>query len=199
MPIVQAPARVQRAARRRYEGFPDLKSCWEQSKEHKRYFIDYLDCPYKALYHKNRHACKRFDTIVRRWASEAYKTTFFGYYRVHGRRVPAVAYRTRLPTEVAELRSLARLSIVKLERAQVGEPLPPPYSDWPSVFTMESVVALSFADEKAELLASIVACIERRQEFRNACVRACCSRIDTRAHDDYLLILHILRARLLLY
>lgn len=64
--IRKAPTEVQRKSKLRYDSFPDLHSCWEQSTAHKKYFLDYLDCPTRQRYHHQEHACKAFDDLVER-------------------------------------------------------------------------------------------------------------------------------------
>ena len=193
----QPPEEVQRKSRLRYDGFPDLHSYWEQSKTHKRHFLDHLDWTNLQRYHHQQHACKPFDDLVARWAG-ADRLNFFTYYKITGTKPPPGSYTEGLVTKQSLLRRLATLALVKRFPDEL-DPLPERYKDWPDHFTLQAVYPVNFAEDRKHILHSIETCIERRQLFRNTCIRDCCKRIDTRSHDSFLLVLQILRARILQY
>jgi hypothetical protein len=177
----------------------DLHTCWEQSKEHKRHFLDHLDCRHRQQYHQQERGCKPFDDLVARWAGND-RLSFFSYYRVVGTKPPIATYTEGLipVSDKALLRRMAQLSLVKRFPDEI-DPLPERYQDWPDHFTLQAVYPSNFAEDRGDILDAIEACINRRQVFRNACIRSCCKRIDTRTHDTFLLVLQILRARLVVY
>lgn len=191
---------VSQRRRRTYPGFPEIPMCWEQSADHKRYFITYAGCKTLQHYHTNRRACKPFDDLVRRWAGPKNKTEFFNYYKVVGTLPTRQSYLTEaLPTRTRRLNwKFADLNIVKKTICELETPPPAEYEDWPPYFTMEAV-SMNDAESEKEMLESIEMCLKQRLIFRNVCVEGCSTLIDTRSHDDFMLILNILRARLLKY
>ena len=182
----------------RYDGFPGLYECWNQSKIHKKHFLDHLDCVEIQRYHTHNNGCQLFDKLIARWAGETYNATFFGFYTIKGIKPPVHTYTTDLVKDKKLLRKLAELVLIKKYPDEFGH-LPEEYDDWPIQFDLQSVYAIMFEEDAKEMLASIGSCIQRRLLFRNACIRACCKRIDTTTHDNFLLILQILRARILAY
>lgn len=186
---------IQRSARKRFDGFPDPSACWEQSKQHKKHFLDHLNCPERKQYHRNEHACRPFDRLVANIAGERFKISFFYYYQITGVKPPLLTYTNGLITNTRVLKHLATsLFIVKKTRDEIDE-VPSEYITWPSNFILEAATALIFPEDRDDIQRAIEACIERRTAFRNMCIRDCCKFIDTRSHDNFLLILQILRAR----
>lgn len=195
---VQPPTSyIRRRDRGRYEGFPDLSTCWEQSDEHRRYFLRYLDCAERSRYHEQQAACLPFDNIVAGFAGEQYRRTFFAHYRVRGRKPDPHVYLEGLVDDPL----LPRLALLTIERKprSLLDSIPPNYEGWLEHFTIQAAVAIVFPEEKRLIQNAIERCIERRIFFRNACVRSCNKRIATDSHDTFLLILQILRARLIYY
>lgn len=188
-------ATLKRQAKRVYEGFPDLSSCWEQSKAHKKHFLDHLDCPTRQLYHSNEQGCKPFDRLVAKIAGERHKLTFFNYYKVLGNKPSVAEYTHGLVTNPRVLRSLANnVFIVKKMREEL-EVVPDEYVEWPAHFTLESSKAFIFQEDREEIQKALENCITRRTLFRNGCIKDCNRLIDTRSHDGFLLVLQTLRAR----
>ena len=186
---------IQRQAKKRYEGFPNLNSCWEQSKHHKKHFLDHLDCTERQNYHANEHGCKAFDTLIGKLAGEQYKIHFFNYYRIVGKKPCVQTYTNGLIKNKTLLRKLATdLSIVKKTKSEL-EDVPEIYTDWPAHFVIEASRAVIFPEDREEIQKAIESCITRRTIFRNACVKDCNQKIDTKSHDNFLLILQVLRAR----
>lgn len=191
--IVQRRKRV-------YAGFPSLDKCWEQSSEHRRYFLRMGNCKALRDYHEQQIACLPFDNLVARWATENLKTRFFTFYRVVGRTPVLQTYVGGIidETDRRTLKKFSDLAIVKKLPEEVDN-IPAPYNDWPVHFTFESVVMLGSVEERDEMRKAVEACMKRRLLFRNLCVKSCNMQIDTTSHDTFLLILNILRSRLILY
>ena len=182
---------LQRQARRMYDGFPELNSCWEQSKHHKKHFLDHLNCTERQNYHRQDHACKPFDTLVAKIAGDQYKF----YYAIIGTKPPLATYVNGLVKSPAILKKLATsISIVKVPKDELAE-VPEEYVDWPAHFTLESSRAFIFQEDREDIQRALETCITRRTFFRNACIKDCNRLIDTRSHDIFLLILQVLRAR----
>lgn len=196
--IVRPPnSYIQRRDRDRYEDFPDLSSCWEQSDEHRRYFLQYLNCAERSRYHEQQYACLPFDNMVAGFAGEQYRRTFFAHYRVRGRKPEPRVYLEGFVDD-SILPRLALLTIEKKPRSLLDS-IPHDYDGWLEHFTIQAAVAIVFPEEKRLMKNAVERCIERRIFFRNACVRSCNKRISTDSHDTFLLILQILRARLIHY
>jgi hypothetical protein len=190
-------AEIERKSKIRYDGFPDLQTCWEQSKIHKKYFLDYLDCVELQHYHQQQHGCKPFDYLIARWA-DGDKLKFFSFYKIVGKKPDVSAYIEGLVAKKSLLRRLSNISLVKKLPNEI-DPLPQRYEDWPAHFELQAVYPIFSKEDRDIILHSIESCIKRRQMFRNLCVKACCKKIDTKNHDTFLLILQILRARILVY
>lgn len=198
--LPKLPTEIDKKRKLHYDGFPDLRECWAQSKTHKKHFLDHLNCAEKQQYHHQVHGCKPFDDLVERWASPQYKITFFAYYRIRGTKPPTSSYTQDLVSDKNKtlLRKLANLAIVKRFPDELNN-IPDRYDDWPEHFDLRAIFAITFDEDRQEILESIEACAKRRILFRNACIRDCCKRIDTASHDTFLLVLQILRARILEY
>lgn len=191
-------AAVRRAASHRFPGFPDIRECWEQSKAHRDYFKQYLDCDQRAQYHADNRACKPFDRLIVRWATTpALARTFFTHYNIVGRVPRSYTYLDGLVKNRELLTRYAQCSLrKKLSREYGANALPVQHANWPLNFNLFD---LFFSDEeRQEALEAVEKCITRRIMFRNACVKACCSKSNTESHDTFLLILQILRAQLII-
>lgn len=195
--IRDAPASVKRRSKSRYDGFDDLRSCWEQSRDHKAYFIKYLDCPAKALYHKYQHGCKAFDDMITRWATEPHKVSFLNYYTIEGRLPRDSEYLQGAIKKSSVLAKYAKCSLIKKREEEIDGAVPEPYSEWPRSFDVYDL--LFSAAEREDMLGAIENCIERRLLFRNACIKSCCTKIKTDTHDDFLQKLQVCRAILIAY
>ena len=190
--VKNIPSVIRKQSRKLYKDFPDTGACWEQSPAHIKHFIDHLKCPEIERYHLRVRACKPFDDFVANWAnSDDYRITFFTYYEIVGVKPAKKVYTEGLVTSSQEINRLAEMDIRKKRRDQI-EGVPPLYESWPVHFNLP-------LENRDDLLAAIEACIERRLQFRNACIRDCCTRLDTGSHDIFLLILQILRAVILVY
>jgi hypothetical protein len=184
----------------RYQGFPDLRSCWEQSEDHKEYFMRYMDCVEKSKYHRQVHACKDFDRLIERWSEPIDSTKFFHYYDITGKTVRDNAYLVQLISDRQTLLKYAANSIRKKtpeKLASEGIELPEVYGDWSIEFNIPAL--LLDEQEIREMIGALNNCIQRRQLFRNLCVKACCKKIDTESHDIFLRMLQILRAQIIVY
>lgn len=193
--VHKTPAPVRRSSTQRYRGFPDLSECWEQSREHKKYFLKYLDCPEKAKYHRTSAGCLAFDSLVERWATSPFRVTFFNYYKIEGRKPRSLDYLKGIVLSSSVVSSFARCTLRKLLPSEIDGDVPAPYADWPVAF---SVLDL-FVDDVQEMKLAVEKCIARRLLFRNACVKACCTKLDTESHDTFLFMLNIIRAQIVLY
>lgn len=197
-PSLKLPGRnIRKKSTSRFPGFPDIKECWEQSREHQRYFLQYLNCNQRKDYHDHVNACKPFDDMIERWASVPFKRTFFLHYTIVGRVPRSTDYLDGL---VHDRRLLQRYSACSLRKRLTSSYrnaalIPPILGDWPLNFNLFDLFLSD--NEREEVLESVEMCIERRIVFRNACVKACCTKSDTTTHDQFLLILQILRAQLL--
>ena len=195
---VAPPVAVRRKDRRLYDGFPDLDSCWEQTKEHRDYFIKYMSCPEKRQYHLIRGACKEFDDMIERWAGQAYRATFLRYYTIVGRKPSNKSYLQSL-CSLEDSRKLLKMAIIRKTPEQLLEQgVPEEYDLWPATLEIQAMMAITCDEDKTIALNAVESCIKRRLLFRNACIKSCNSRIDTESHDNFVLILQILRARLIL-
>ena len=191
---------VGQKASRTYDGFPDLSSCWEQTKHHKKHFLDHLDCKYRQLYHQLD--CKRFDDVVENIAGgKTYRDSFFNFYKILGPKPELKKYTNGPVTNKSVIEQLATsIHIIKKSKNEINmEKLPEDFYLWPGHFTLESVKAFIFEEDREEIQTSIVNCIKRRTMFRNTCVKDCNRLIDTRSHDVFLLILQVLYARNIYY
>jgi hypothetical protein len=184
--IPDVPQEIKKKSKLRDDGFPGLYECWAQSKTHKQHFLNHLNCAEIQKYHNQINGCKPFDKLIARWAEEKYKENFFGYYKLKGKKPRVLDYTTGLVKDKTILRKLSELALIKRYPDEL-EHIPEPYDHWP--IHLYSKIRLD----------AIECCIKRRLLFRNACVRACCKRIDTNSHDNFLLILQILRARIIMY
>ena len=193
---MKAPSKkIQRDAKRMYDSFPDLASCWERSPEHKKYFVKYLGCYDLKNYHHHHHGCKPFDDFISRWADK-HTRDFFTYYKVNGCSTRDISYTNELVNDKRKIKSLSNMSIRRKTRIELqGRDIPREYNDWPFLFTIPDLI---FDDnDKRDMIVSIEKCIERRLIFRNGCIRACSLRIETESHDLFLKILQIMRAQLI--
>lgn len=190
------PELIRRRDRIRYDGFPDVPQCWQQSETHRRYFLGELNCPHINEYHSQRFACGAFDDLVGRIAGEDYKYSFFNYYRIPGPDVREDRYLQGL-TRPEHFNTLLNRVILRKEVGQIRGGIPGPFENWPQTFDLALVIAIENRDEWRLVLDMIETCIERRLIFRNACVRTCNRRIQTDGHDKFILILQILRARII--
>lgn len=177
-------------------------SCWDQSREHRRYFKDVLKCD--KSYHLDRYACLSFDRWVGRIAGDEYKTSFFSYYTTYPARITELRHCTTGVIEERRILSKIRqYNIVRKEVHDVNAPNDPVlrrkftqrFYTWPSSFTFDSTTTRA---QLKNLKKSIEACINRRTWFRKACILNCSKTIDTKSHDHILVILQILRARLVI-
>jgi hypothetical protein len=195
--VNRPPAVVRKASTKRYDKFPDITECWEQSKAHQKYFMQYLDCHHKKDYHAT--ACKMFDDLVSRWATGPYQRTFFLHYFVNGRLPRSTKYLDGLLTTSADITKYAACSLQRRTASSYkkNETVPTILDDWPLNFNLYDLMFTS--EDRNEALESLEMCIKRRIFFRNACVKACCTKSDTKTHDQFLLILQILRAQLIDY
>jgi len=198
-PLHRPSQDITRASGKRFSNFPDLQSCWEQSKEHQKYFLKYLDCSEKKRYHEHKNACKLFDDMIVHYSTEQYKKSFFLHYIINGRLPRSTTYLNGLITDKTLLSRYASCSLQKKQRSmyQNQAEIPNVHEEWPVNFNLFDI---HFSDrDRTDALEATEMCIERRILFRNACVKACCTEIDTRSHDQFLLILQILRAQLIDY
>lgn len=188
---------IRKQSCKKYEGFPDLESCWEQSKAHKKHFLDHLNCTRRQSYHQIQRGCKYFDDIVEKIAgNKKYRLTFFTFYKIIGEKPLTKQYTGGLIKNPVIIEKLANdIFIVKKSKKELTEPPPEEYYTWPGHFTLEALQAFIFPEDRAEIHESIEECIKRRTFFRNECIKECCRLIDTRSHDVFLLILQVLRAR----
>ena len=188
---------IRQQAKRQYEGFPDLHTCWEQSKYHKKNFLDHLDCKQREMYHRNVQGCKQFDDMIENIAGDSkYRLTFFNFYKIRGNVPPLKTYTNGLIKNKSVVESLANnVYIIKKKRGEIYQEIPKEYDNWPGHFTLEASKAFIFPEDRTEVQQSIANCILRRTMFRNACIKDCNSRIDTRSHDVFLLILQVLHSR----
>lgn len=188
---------IRQQATRKYEGFPDLHTCWEQSKCHKKHFLDHLNCEQRQFYHLNERGCKAFDDIVEKIAgNKKYRLTFFNFYKIKGQKPHVKRYTGGLVRDPRTIETLANdVFIVKKSEKELPTGPPEEYCVWPGHFTLEAVQAFIFPEDRDEIQESIESCIKRRTFFRNECIKECNKLIDTRSHDVFLLILQVLRAR----
>jgi len=185
------PRAIVKQSRKHYDKFPDPDLCWEQSKIHINHFINHLKCPEIKRYHERVRACKPFDDFVANCAGDdRYRITFFTFYGVSSRPAKKV-YTEQLVTNESDLRKLAKIGITKKYKSEI-EGVPDLYDQWPEQFNIPP-------HNREDLLKSIEACIKRRLQFRNACIRDCCKLLDKGLHDLFLLITQILRARIIVY
>ena len=149
------------------------------------------------MYHSNEQGCKPFDRLVTKIAGERHKLTFLKYYKVLGTKPPLAEYTHGLVTNPRVLRNLANnVFIVKKMKEELGvEAIPEEYVDWPAHFTLESSKAFIFQEDREVIQKALENCITRRTLFRNGCIKECNRLIDSRAHDNFLLVLQTLRAR----
>ena len=186
---------LQRQARRRYDGFPELNSCWEQSKHRKKHFLDHLNCTERQNYRRQDRACKPFDTPVAKIAGDQYKFNFFNYYAAVGTKPPLATYVNGLAKNPASFKKLATsISLAKIPKDELAE-VPEENVDWPAHFALESSRASIFQEDREDTQRALESCTTRRTLFRNACIKDCNRLIDTRSRDIFLLILQVLRAR----
>ena len=138
--------------------------------------------------------------------TEDYMTTIFVYYEItHPQNAPSIPrYATKRLAGTIGSRSqrgdevllLSRYVVHKKQRALVQGPLPVLFESWPDSF-VPSILA-NTRRQKQILLTSIENCIKRRMEFRNKCVIPCSKVIKRQeTHDEFIIILQILRARLI--
>jgi hypothetical protein len=156
-----------------------------------------MPCNQLRNYHGVNDACRLFDDAVANMAGAANRRTFFSYYRVPGRKPDPELYLYG-PVEARRLQRFAVLQI--LLRFPHDIPIiPPEYASWSTTFSTEYIFDISNPQRRGLMLDAIESCIDRRILFRNVCIRTCNKRIDTSSHDEFLLMLQILRARIIVY
>ena len=176
----------------RYDG---LETCWEQSKTYKKHFLDYLK--YNNL-QQRYNGCKTFDDLLARWADDD-KLRFFSFYKILGTKPALSAYTDGVVSNKTLLRRLAtNMWLVKKFPDEI-DPLPERYEDWPSHFDIQAIHPIFSEEDRDIILHSIESCIERRQMFRDFCVKACYKQIDMKSHDAFLLVLQMMRARIIVF
>ena len=191
------PRSVVESARTSAQRFRKPSECWKQSSAHQRYFIETLKCD--KDYHKDKYACKAFDNWVGKVAGDSYKHTFFNYYFVNPTcRLPAARfYTTEIITDINLIHQLATFAITRKPPHTLTS-VPDLYEQWPIHFTFE-YSAFSSPSIRKRMKLAIEACIRRRAWFRKECVLQCAKTITTDGHDQFLLVLQILRAKLMSY
>jgi len=179
--------------------FKSPRACWESTPANVRKFITDRKCQKLAKYHEAAKGCSTFD----RWVSgiaghKRYHATFFTYYAIVGP-IDQPRFAPYGMVDRRELSMLKRYEITKRYAVDLVEEnieVPELFEDWPSILRPEEY--LSTLKERRMLLKSIESCIARRQEFRKMCVVACSNRIKgTGSHDQFLIILQILRAKVI--
>lgn len=191
------PRVVVQSARTPAERFKKPNECWNQSSLHHKYFIQTLKCD--KDYHEDKNACKVFDNWIAKVAGLRYKKVFFNYYFVNPTSRPPSPqfYTSGIISDQSLLNRIATFSITRQPPGMVAN-LPEMYAQWPADFTFEHDVFLSPTNKK-RMKCAIEACIKRRVWFRKECVLNCSKDLDTKSHEQFLLILQILRAKLLVY
>jgi hypothetical protein len=171
----------------------DPQSCWQKNIKNKKYFLDFLDCEGMSGYHDDEHSCKYFDDTVSTVAGRSYKLTFFVYYKIVGNFTRNHQVLKKPVISKAGLQALARCSLRKVTPEEIKGPVPRCYSDWPIQYN------LPIDENKDRLLDALNKCIKKRIMFRDMCVIDCDSRISVKTHNDFLILLQILRAQLIVY
>jgi hypothetical protein len=156
-----------------------------------------MRCNELRNYHGGNGACKVFDDAVENMAGAANRLTFFSYYRVPGRKPDPDLYLYGL----VEARRLKRFAVLQiLLRFPHDIPIiPREYASWSTTFSIEYTFDISNPQRRGLMLDAIESCIDHRILFRNVCIRTCKKPIDTSSHDEFLLMLQILRARIIVY
>lgn len=194
---VKAPRAVKSSAKVTTHEFKKPADCWQQSTQHKHHFVGTLQCD--KSYHDDKHACLALDRWISKVAGAKYKTTFFSYYDVvHPGRTPlhTYVYTKGLVTDRPTLERLRLYSVKKVEFSTVRhqeQEFKRLFFSWPPTFTLDPNLTLQ---QKRSLKKAVEACVERRVWYRQKCVLECSTKLDTRSHDKFILILQILRAEL---
>jgi len=178
--------------------FKSPRACWEANAANVRKFIKDRKCHQIAKYHQATNGCSTFD----RWVSgvagdKKYHETFFNFYTIVGP-IDQPRFAPYRLAEQSELRMLALYDMTKRYAWDIeGIEIPDKFDDWPDVFRPDAYFSTS--QERRVLLKSLENCIIRRQEFRKLCVVSCSKHIKgTASHDQFLLILQILRAKVIM-
>ena len=185
--------------------FKSPRTCWEFNHENRFEFMKTRKC-HKIDYHNEKSGCLPFDDALETIATEEYRTSMFVYYEINPVENQPLApmYTTkRLAGKMGtktqrgdEVLLLSRYAIVKKQEALVQWPLPIPFDSWPDSFV--PTLLAKTKRQREILLKSIENCITRRIEFRNKCAIPCSKVIKRQEiHDEFIVILQILRARLI--
>ena len=196
-----------RDIRTQEEFFNSPHACWKTNNTNKKEFIIKRKC-HKIKYHEEKDGCLLFDNLMEKLTTPEYRESMMLYYvinPVEGQpRVPGYCLSRLAGTTVGtkrqqtdEISLLAKYAVAKLEEGLILGPLPRPFASWPRIFVPDDL-AKTYR-QKELLLKSIDNCIRRRIEFRNKCVIPCSKRIRKQgAHDEFVVVLQILRARLII-
>ena len=187
------------------EFFSSPRRCWEFNKNNRFEFMKKQKC-HKIDYHNEKNGCLPFDDAMENISTEEFRTTMFVYYEItHPTTAPSIPrYATnRLAGTIGtkaqrgeEIILLSRYIIAKKQEALINGPIPTPFHSWPKGF---DPLLLGRTKRQREILArSVENCIKRRMEFRNKCAIPCSKKIKRQeTHDEFILILQIIRAQLL--
>jgi hypothetical protein len=175
--------------------FRNPVDCWNSSASHKNVFIQKRKCT-KVLYHKVE--CKLFDDFLES-IHPGYGQTLLNYYNIKGP-IIMIDIPNILTMDGTQLRRLAKL---KLDRMSKSETLrrglvfkEADFFTFVETFTIYGDVLDSRLKRKA-MANALKRCITSRLKYRKQCVTDCSTNIPTGSHDDFILKLAILRAKLL--
>lgn len=188
------PHEIVRYRNQRYEGFPRADLCWTQSKQHRKYFIDYLRCERLGEHHHDARSCGQFDTFVKILAGEQW-LKFFDYYEMVGLLPRSKIYLDDL-CHGTMLRALEKITFRK-KHANALTTIPDQFESWPATFDAHD--QCSDNATRIQILGAVERCIMRRIRFQDLCIKNCSTKISSHTHEEFVLKLQIIRAQLKAY
>lgn len=200
---IPMPKMVKRIAKEGIK-FKKLRDCHDYSTCHKIYFRK-MGC--FRDYHELPEGCLGFDIWVEKVSTSDYKKEFFTYYKIisEERLLSPEYYTQNIVTDTVVQNRLERCVIMRKDWNSVPKPRDPKERQaferlfkrvWPPVFDYNSPKQRGSVRTMESLRNSIETCITYRLWFREECVRQCSPLVDTFGHDQFLLILQILLAKI---